>query len=597
MNKIILTITTAVLFLALPVKAEFVKPDVAARCAKDVLGMNVSPVPYNTSSLLAPARDGQNEAPEYYIFNNPEGGWVIIASDDRVNPVVGYSPEGSFITTDMPENLRWWMDGVSKAIDAVRQSGQEASASVRHAWESLLTGGMPVKDGSKKYIKTALWNQTKPYNDLCPIASGENKRSATGCIATTMAIIMHNNRWPAHGKGEIGNYTTTTNQTYIPAYDIESHFYDWDMMWNENVTDGLTDKWTPEQTEQVAQLMHDCGVSVKMNYSSEVSSSTSSEMLNAIKNNMCYSEKAVLVSRSSYKLDQWFQLMKNEIDHGRAVYYAGADEAGGGHAFVCDGYDTDGSKLHINWGWGGACNGYYTLDLSIPQIKYAFSNYQEAIIGLAPDTANVELEETISLVCTIYNDFYGISPRVPTDLTAGSEIKFHVGWISNNSNVAKKAEFKICLEDKDGNVRQEGWRLVMNLPASDGYIYSDYTANNVLNVSPDLTDYFKLYIKNSSGKWEPMHGNYDLLPDVDGVICGITQDPVIMVPDYCLAGQEIELSLSLGYTHVIKVSWSVNGNILDGNKVILENGKNAIRADVDYLDGTKGSVFRTLQLE
>lgn len=593
MRKFILTIT-AVLLLSYPLKAEFVRPDVAARCARDVLGMKEYPVAFDNSPMRAPARDGQNEAPEYYIFNNPQGGWVIIASDDRVNPVVGYSPEGSFSVTDMPDNIRWWMDGVAETIDAVRNSDQTASASVRAAWESLLAGA-PVIEGTKKYINTALWNQSKPYNDLCPIASGENKRSVTGCIATAMGIIMQNNRWPAHGKGEIGNYTTTNNQTYIPAYDIESHVYDWNIMSDEAVINGLTDSWTTEQTFQVAQLMHDCGVSVKMDYSSESSSSSSGEMLKAMKENMSYSEKAALVSRSSYTLDKWFSLMKNEIDHGRVVYYAGAGDAGG-HAFVCDGYDTNGSKLRINWGWGGVANGYFTLDLTLTDYNISFSSLQEAIIGLAPDTATVELEETTTLVFTINDGFYGIEPAWSIDLIAGSEFDFNVGWMVNNDNKAVKVEFKICLEDKDGNVRQEGWRLDMNLPEANGYMYSEKTAKSALKVNPDLTDHFRLYIKNK-GRWQPMHGNYDLLPDVDGVTCGVTQDPVIMIPDDCTVGQQTELSLTQSFSPVTKVVWSINGEPLEGNSFKPVSGKNAIRADVDYLDGTKGSVFRTLQLE
>lgn len=595
MKKLFLTII-AVLVLTRPVNAEFVKPDIAARCAMGVLGMKELPAYENRNSLYAPGRDGNDAVPEYYVFNNPQGGWVIIASDDRVNPIVGYSDKGAFNTSSMPENLQWWMDGVAGEIDAVRQSDLEATPSVRAAWESLMAGAMPVTEGTRKYITTALWTQTKPYNDMCPIVSGENKRAVTGCVATAMAIVMHSNRWPAHGEGEIGNYTTATNPTFIPAYDMASHNYNWDVMWERNVVNGNTVSWNSEQKQQVAQLMYDCAVAVEMDFSSESSSASSGSMLKAMKEHMSYSDKAMLLSRASYTLDKWFSLIKNEIDNGRVVYYAGVTEAGG-HAFVCDGYDTQDSKLRINWGWGGDCDGYYTLDLSIPQYNYQFSDMQEAIIGLAPDTANVELEETVNLVLLNYNGFYGIEPIIPADLTIGSLINFYVGWVMNNNNHDVNVEFKVCLEDKEGNIRQDGWPLTMKIPASNGYIYSDQTEKRLLQVSPALTDHFRLYIKNGNGEWEPMHGNYDLLPDVDGVICGVIQDPVIIVPDGCAAGQEIELSLSLGFTHVSAVKWMVNGTAVNGGKVKLNHGDNTICAQVEYLDGSSGSVFRTLKLE
>lgn len=594
MRKILFTII-ALVVLAQPVLAEYVRPDVAAGYAKSFLGMKESPVPADAGYSRAAARDGQSAVPEYYVFNNPGGGWVIIAADDRVNPVIGYSDEGYFNLSDMPDNLKWWMEGVADVIDDVRSSDDEASASVSAAWNSLRTGLSPVKEGNKTYIETAKWGQDEPYNDACPIVSGETKRSATGCVATAMAIIMRHNCWPAHGTGVIGGYTTITKQTYILPYDLEKNTYDWD---NMPMTDGSgNSNWTAEQKREVAQLMHDCGVAVLMDYTSDASSATSLDMVRAMKENMSYSDKAVLVSRASYTLDKWFSLMKNEIDQGRVVYYAGMGE-NSGHAFVCDGYEDDNlsPKLRINWGWGGDCNGYYTLDMAIPKYNFKFYDMQEAIIGLAPDTADVDIEETSSLVCIKYNGFYGIEPLVPADITVGSEMNFYVGWFMNNSDRDVYAEFKVCLEDKDGNIRQEGWPLKMNIPASVEYIYSDETDKTVLTVSPELSDHFRLYIKDKE-VWKPMNGNYDILPNVDGVICGVVQDPVIIVPEVCSAGQEIDLTLSLGFTHTQSVKWYLNNVAVSGNKVTLVKGRNVIRADVKYLDDSTGSIYRTLQLE
>ena len=588
--KRIITLALA-LALAVAVKAELVRPDVAAAYAKGILGMKQAPAPERMVSMRVAGRDGQT-APDYYIFNNPDGGWVIIAADDRVNPVVGYSREGSFPANGIPDNIRWWMDGVSDMIDAVRESGVEASDAVKAAWKSAPAG---TRGAAKVELETAQWSQGSPYNDQCPIVTGENIRSVTGCVATAMAIIMRYNRWPAHGKGVIGGYTTTTAKTYIPAYSIDDHEYDWDNLPLSNASLGSAG-WTSAQKSMVAQIMHDCGVAVNMDYTSKVSGTASGDMLVAMQNNMSFSESSVLVSRSSYRLDEWYSLITNEIDNGRVVYYGG-DGDGGGHAFVCDGYDTDGSKLRINWGWGGAYNGFFTLDLYDADLDLDFANHQEAIIGLAPDTAQVELDNVVNLACFYYDGLYGIEPDGPTDIKKGTAFKFNLGWFMNSLNKDLTADLKICIEDKDGKTRQEGWYYTLKIPASDGYIYSDNTANDVLSVSPDLTDRFRLYIKNAGGQWEPMHGNYDILPDVDGIVCGVTRDPVIVVPDGCAAGQEIDLLLSYGFTHVKSVRWSVNGTALDGNRVRLVQGANAIRADVIYLDDTKGSIFRTLQLE
>lgn len=579
---------TFVLALALTigVRAEFVRPDVAAGYARDVLGMKQTPA-LDRSAQRAASRDGQS-TPQYYIFNNPDGGWVVIAADDRVNPVIAYSDEGQFVTENMPDNLKYWMDGVASTIDEVRQNGQGVAA--RPEWSASRRSGT---DPQKVEIKTALWDQSAPFNNLCPIVTGENIRSVTGCVATAMAIIMRYNRWPERGTGAVGGYTTKTTQTYIPAYSIYDHEYKWDYMPMDN---SIGTDWSAEQKEQVAQLIHDCGVAVKMDYSSKESSSNSEELLKSLQRDMSYSQSMALISRGSYKLDEWFSIMKNEIDAGRVAYYAGQGESGG-HAFVCDGYDTDGSKLHINWGWSGNGNGFYTLDLVIPDFDLDFSEYQEAVIGIAPDTATVELENVSALVWYENNGRCGITPLTPADMIKGSEIKFMLGWVANYSLKDITAYYKIRLEDKDGNTRQEGWSVRMTIPGLDGYIYTEETGAARLSVTPDVTDYFKLYIKDKDGTWIPARGNHDIVPFADGIVCGVTQDPVIIVPDNCAAGQEIDLSLTYGFTPVTSVQWSVNGNLLSDSKVVLVQGENVIRAEVEYLDGSTGFICRTLTVE
>lgn len=589
MKKIFLIIITLCV-AAQSAMAGFVEPEKAAQCARGILGMKEMPAPEGALSRRVSGRGEQD--PEYYVFNNPDGGWVIISADDRVSPVIAYSLEGSFSVDDMPSNVAYWMNDVANAISLVRESDIEASGLTKKAWESILKG--EPHDSESKVIVTALWNQGEPYNNFCPIATSENKHSLTGCAATAMAILMRHNCWPEHGKGVIGGYLSDSEYgTYIPAYSIDDHFYDWD---NMPLNDGHAGnpEWTDNQKFQVAQLMHDCGVMVKMGYSEVFSGAYSSNVLAAVKDNMSYSESASKIVRSGYTLDGWFSVIRNEIDRNRVTFYAGYSD-GGGHAFVCDGYETDGSKLHINWGWGGIDNGFYTLDLDVPGF-YSFGEGQEAIIGLAPDTTKVELENLESVFCVQANNFYGIEPSLSTDIKTGADFSFDMGYFLNTSSDKKTCEFKICLEDKDGNVKQEGWYVNLSLSANGNY-YRKSTGKTALTVVPELTDRFRLYIKTRNDEWKPMPGNHDLLPDVDGIICGVVQDPLIIVPSDCAAGKEIDLSLTLGFTHVKSVKWSVNGTVLDGARVTLVQGKNVIRADVEYIDNSTGSLFRTLQLE
>ena len=69
--------------------ASVVTPEDAARYAGKFMGMSSAPVPDNVPLQRSASRGGTQE-PEYYVFNNPDGGWVIIASDDRITPVLAF---------------------------------------------------------------------------------------------------------------------------------------------------------------------------------------------------------------------------------------------------------------------------------------------------------------------------------------------------------------------------------------------------------------------------------------------------------------------------------------------------------------------------
>lgn len=63
---------------------------------------------------------------------------------------------------------------------------------------TIATRGLADDAEKEVLLKTALWNQNAPYNNLCPKISGSS--TPTGCVATALAIVMKYNRWPDPGK-------------------------------------------------------------------------------------------------------------------------------------------------------------------------------------------------------------------------------------------------------------------------------------------------------------------------------------------------------------------------------------------------------------
>ena len=164
-----------------------------------------------------------SEEPAFYVFNNTSGpGFIIISADDAVKPVLGYSFENNFPEgRTLPPNLSAWLEGTAKGIIAVRKSGTEPAAVAREAWKSA-GPGTPVKE-----LETAEWNQDDPYNRLCPEIYG--MLSVTGCVATSLAIVMRYHEWPERGTGTLPGYRTASFGQWVDGIEL-GHAYDWDNM-------------------------------------------------------------------------------------------------------------------------------------------------------------------------------------------------------------------------------------------------------------------------------------------------------------------------------------------------------------------------------
>ena len=55
----------------------------------------------------------------YYVFNNDAGGFVIIAGDDAVTPVLGYTSTGSFDAENLPDGLKDLLKSYERQIAAL----------------------------------------------------------------------------------------------------------------------------------------------------------------------------------------------------------------------------------------------------------------------------------------------------------------------------------------------------------------------------------------------------------------------------------------------------------------------------------------------
>ena len=318
-----------------------------------------------------------------YVFNvENNNGFVIVSNDDNAIPILGFSDSGSFDPNHIPNNMLAWLQGYADQINWLKNHPNTKGASSKAQRRS------PIEKTTIAPLITSTWNQDAPYNNLCPIYSGNN-RSATGCVATAMAQVMNYHKWPSATTQIIPGYSTESyhlNLTYINAASA----IDWD-----NIIDSYSGNYTTAQATAVATLMKYCGYSVLMDYGPESGSDTP-YVADALKNYFDYKETTKFVSRTAYSTANWTDLIYYELANNRPVVYGGMS-SGGGHEFVCDGYKYEqGDLFHINWGWGGQSDGYFVLSALDPDEQGiggssstdGFNWGQDAVIGVQPSTGS-----------------------------------------------------------------------------------------------------------------------------------------------------------------------------------------------------------------
>lgn len=310
-----------------------------------------------------------------YIFNG-DAGFVVMPTDDCVQPILGYSLTGTFVADAMPDNVRWWLQGYDDQIaDAVAQQSR-ATATVAQQWEALRTArpAAAKTDVVVGPLVTTKWGQGSPFNMHCP--SG----CVTGCVATAMAQIMNYHQHPAIG---MGSHTYTWNGQTNAAH-FGADYYDWNAM-----TDTYDGNSTDAEKQAVATLMYHCGVSVEMKYASDASGSNNRRASFAF--NTFFNYDGEYHKKSAINNDSlWTAMLVADLDQQRLVLYGGKGSLGG-HSFVCDGYDSDG-KFHFNFGWYGGSDGFYVLSAN------NFPNSQDAVFHIAPKTCDASAP--MGLVCT-----------------------------------------------------------------------------------------------------------------------------------------------------------------------------------------------------
>lgn len=316
------------------------------------------------------------ESPAFYIYNKKDEAFVIVSGDERLPEVLAYSDSNAFGKDDLPDNVKAWLVYYENAYNAFEKGILKK--------DLLSKSEANMAESVSPLLGNINYDQSAPYNNMCP--EYEGTKCFTGCVATAMATIMKYYEYPKQGIGS-NSYTTRTYKLNC-SFDFGNTTFDWD-----NMLDTYNGSETTVQKNAVATLMKACGVATNMDYTTYGSGTYSILVPERLIKFFGYNPNMMYIERDYYTTSEWIYLLKNELNEKRPVYYNGVSSTTG-HAFVLDGYDKNG-LFHVNWGWGGYCNGYFELLTLAPDDAgigggtdldgYRFS--QGMILNFQPETS------------------------------------------------------------------------------------------------------------------------------------------------------------------------------------------------------------------
>ena len=379
--------------LAVSTQAAEVSASQALNIAQQFVNQGSAKFHSGKASALKLAHEARSSAgkPDYYVFTRgTDGGFIVVSGEDRVQLVWGYCDHGTFDYEKMPENVKWWFSEYQRQMQFLRNNPD-----VKPRTRVTLSNGVGQ-------LMTTQWDQTRPFNDMCPEAPSSNDtyliyggRACTGCAAVAMAQIMKYHQWPRKGSSSysydctVRYYDSETGELVSAvttlSTDLSQSLYQWNLMKDQYLYKDMNNygyfdedmhiyiKIIDENGDTVpdanniygnavAKLISDLGITLKMQYGS-CDLGSGAFISNVYKSFRDYFDYSVdYYERDNYWYGNWDELLRSRIDDRCPIYYAG--KGSGSHAFVIDGYDTDG-RFHLNWGWGGDYDGYYeTLALN-----------------------------------------------------------------------------------------------------------------------------------------------------------------------------------------------------------------------------------------
>lgn len=380
-----LLLSCLAILLSLPALGAPVSPWQAERAVQAWLAADADPLGAPMGGCVA----GVEAHAGYYVVRLSPNGFALVAADDRVEPIIAFSPDGEFDPSSAGPLEAMVSGDLSARMAAVQRPRRTVSPvfysqvmDATRKWRRLLgfsTLSLIYSPSDERVppIIDSKWSQETVARDACynyytpPHSSGVATNYPCGCVATAMAQVMRHFRHPVQAVGaksfqiKVDNVSKTRS---LVGGDGAGGAYDYDSMVAQP-------NWstTDEQRQAIGAICHDAGVASLTSYDADGSSASFTDAQKALKETFGYSN-VIFGYNSAADIGSGLNGMINpNLDAGLPVILAlgGAAE---GHAVVCDGYGYNYSTLyhHLNMGWAGEGDIWYNL----PTVKTSVGDYR-----------------------------------------------------------------------------------------------------------------------------------------------------------------------------------------------------------------------------
>ena len=440
--------------------------------------------------------------------------------------------EYSTIFFGMPEGLPENNDifGLSETIDANNQikndnafvffdhraDDNQIISVINHELDHIIFGENHMVDrgedifdyAASGYMLNTRWGQGSPYNKYCPVDPVTGKRCITGCTNTAAAQIIY--YWLENDLLDLqltvnsgDNYSSYSQYTGATIYisSSESSAARYDFLSFSKLNNKLAN-FSVNSTDSIAALCFAAGIVQNANYSSEATGTAWSTDLfiragfdNTVK---YYGPGSSCIYSESYGYgltNTGWNLLCSELLAGRpvavSIYSADGDRTVGRHAIVADGYNSSTGKIHLNFGWSGSSDGWY----SRYELDECFMVYQ-LLVGIAPEQVpflkvqsmsvssnNVNQKDTVTIRFSVTNTGTDYSAATRALIYSGNKL---IGSIAVDEISAQGTRSYSCTIDASDLNLGENTVTVKITTQESGKISSQSAVVNVENALPDL---------------------------------------------------------------------------------------------------------------